>query len=253
MSIDADAWKSAVGRADSIFILSGNSVLRSADGNEWTEVGTDNTLKQLVATSHQELYALAQDGQLKLSTDGGASWTAETLGDDEDGALLPQQDIAYTTTAMTQVGETDYVLLAGSRDATAYPQDEAAMVWRKIAAYDSDSETGKWVYLNVDDNNPYFLPRLANLTMLPYSDGVLAIGGNGIGNCTTEAFTQIYQSRDGGITWKKNARFVLPDSFESSTTSFAATADNKGHIWLFCGESGQVWRGHLNSVVWNYQ
>ena len=108
---------------------------------------------------------------------------------------------------MNMADSTDYVVMAGNSTANA----KAAVVWRKIAEYNYHSEPGQWVYMEADGNR-YELPQLDNLTLVPYDDGVLAIGtvnGN---------FTYIYQSRDNGITWKKNKYYQLPNDFDTSTT-----------------------------------
>jgi hypothetical protein len=101
----------------------------------------------------------------------------------------------------------------------------------------------KWVYMERTDDNLLGLPQLKNLILLAYDDGVLAFGE------ADNQFSPIYQSRDNGITWKKNTRYRLPDQFKGNVASFAATTDGK-EIWLVSGGTGEVWQGHLNRLAW---
>lgn len=179
---------------------------------------------------------MTADNKLMVSRDGGHQWQADAI--DASESLLPTAPVATTCYPMNMADSTDYVVMAGNSTANA----KAAVVWRKIAEYNYHSEPGQWVYMEADGNR-YELPQLDNLTLVPYDDGVLAIGtvnGN---------FTYIYQSRDNGITWKKNKYYQLPNDFDTSTTRYAATSDGV-NIWLFGGVNGEVWRGRLNKLAW---
>ena len=47
------------------------------------------------------------------------------------------------------------------------------------------------------------------------------------------------QSRDQGITWKKNSNYTLPTDMQGTVVSMAV--DNSGRLWLATNE-GQLWR-----------
>lgn len=57
-------------------------------------------------------------------------------------------------------------------------------------------------------------------------------------------------SYDKGITWQNDSLITQPIGFKCADASFALVADNNNCIWLICGVSGQVWKGHINKVAW---
>ena len=151
---------------------------------------------------------------------------------DEDIRLLPSS--ASASFACWKLGNgLSYALLVGNSDA----QDKYAVVWRKVI--DNDNPTSSsWVYIPVEVNNSYALPRLgkdSRYYLLPYINGsVLAIDDNG----------NIYQSRDQGITWKTSSTLQSPTS-----RVLKASTDGNGGIWLWTRDSddesdpGIVWYG----------
>ncbi len=56
--------------------------------------------------------------------------------------------------------------------------------------------------------------------------------------------------RDKGITWQNDSLMSLPIGFKCASSSFALVADNNSCVWLICGGSGQIWKGHINQVNW---
>ena len=89
----ADAYKSVVTQGDKLFVIDNGAVYSSTEGNTWTTVTTNSSLKQLVAASPVELFALSNTGSLLSSKDNGATWTAESL--DSSTSLLPTSNINY--------------------------------------------------------------------------------------------------------------------------------------------------------------
>lgn len=236
MPLVADAYRQTVASGDSLYMLNGGVLLRTADGSQWDEIGETTAVTRLVGASKKELYGMTADGALMVSCDGGHAWQTETT--DDSAALLPSASVATACYPMSMADSTDYVIMAGNSAA----KTDAAVVWRKIAEYDSQSEPGQWAYMEVPSNR-YALPQLDNLVLTPYDDGVLAFGTMN-GN-----FTTVYQSRDNGITWKANKTYQLPDGFDTSVTRFSAASDGV-NIWLFGGKNGEVWRGRLNRLAW---
>ena len=247
-ALGEDAYNNVVSRNDTLFVLDGGVIKASTDGASFTDVAVCPEIARLAGGSTTELYALGTDGGLMVSADGGRSWTAETL--DAGAAFLPAQDMAYSCSVFSGTDSADYVILAGSRGTDSYPDDRQDVVWRKIVEYSAGSPKGKWAYMESDEYVYYPLPRLSGLNLLSYNGSVIAFGGAGIGACDKPAFSQIYESRDGGITWKRNGSYAFPSGFDTSAPSVASAVDSQGNIWLVCAGSGQVWRGRLNSVGW---
>lgn len=127
------------------------------------------------------------------------------------------------------------------------------MVWRKIVDNDPYTPEGIWTYMERSDYNQLALPRLENLSLVAYDDAILAIGGADITpGVVSSRYAQFYVSRDDGITWKQNSSYTFPDGFNTETNSVAMIADDEYNLWLFCGTTGQIWRGRLNKLAWEY-
>lgn len=210
-------------------------------------------IRQLLGNSTTEQYALSTDNKLMVSRDNGASWQEDLVN--EDAGLLPTQDLALISYPMTNTDSVDYVLLIGNREVNEENGEAIAMVWRKVVDYGKNSAKASWNYMDRNAvSDSLALPRMKDMTMVKYDDGILVLGGEGIGGCTRPAYSMIYQSRDNGITWKYNPIYLLPDEFDANlTTKVKATVDGDKYLWLHCEGSGQVWRGRLNRLGWKNQ
>ena len=194
-------------------------------------------ISRIIGSSSTETYALSDANQLMVWHQGGSQWEEDVL--DDDPSLIPTEDLSMVCYPMNLSAQTDYVLLAGNRSATLYPQETTARVWRKIVDYGSLTQKSPWVYMERPTNALYQLPRLGNLQLVKYDDGVLAFGS---------PYTTIYQSRDNGITWKNNSMYQMPEGFDTNATSVHVRVDDNNYIWLYCQGTGQVWRGCLNRL-----
>ena len=96
----------------------------------------------------------------------------------------------------------------------------------------------------------YPLPRLSGLKVFAYGKSLMAIGGAGIGGSSAEAYSKIYESRDGGLTWKNSNTLKLMDGFDKNAKSVAVAVDADNFIWLISSGTGEVWRGRLNKMGW---
>jgi hypothetical protein len=210
-------------------------------------------IKQYLGRSSVEMYALSVDNMLMVSRDNGATWQEDLL--DEDAAMLPTQDLSLISYYMDDVAEnTDYVLLVGNRSTESYPQESIAMVWRKIVDNDEYAPKGQWVYMGHLSDLRYALPRMENLAIAKYDDCVVAIGGKGLGGCSLTPYEVMYESRDEGITWKPSTRFYFPELEELATEHpIIGMTSDESYLWLNCANTGQVWRGLLNTILWRYE
>lgn len=247
LAFAGDAYKNAVVATNTLFILDSDTLRATDDGVYFHVVNSATGLKSLVGGCSTELYGISDNGQLMKSEDGGVTWVADAA--DDDSSLLPTEYISFCSTTSSSMDSTDNVLLVGSRSLVDYPSEANSVVWSKTVEYAQDSKAGSWMYINFDDSDIYPLPRLKDLNVFSYGEHILALGMEGLGGCTSSAFSQVYDSRDGGITWKRNASFALPSSFDRSATSFAVTVDKSNFIWIICGGTGQIWRGRLNGMA----
>jgi len=225
-----------------------------ADGELTEFMSSANVLpegiKKWIGVTSKEVYALSTDNRLMISRDRGKTFEEDSL--DEDASMLPVQDIAFVSYSMYYATNTEYALMVGNRSVDTYPQEKTAMVWRKIVDNDEHTPEGIWTYMAAA-KDAYALPRLQHLSLVYYDDGILAIGGACYGEGVISApYDCIYQSRDNGITWKNSTAYQLPDGFDSTTTSVGMLVDDEYNLWLFCGGTGQIWRGRLNKMAWQF-
>ncbi len=251
-STDGTGW--------SEYTVSVNAHQEEADEMRWelmdnATVPTDDQpevpmegIKRIIGSCATETYALSTDNRLMVWRDGSTEWEEEWL--DSDAQLLPMEDLALASYAMPKVDNTLYVVMIGNRSVEQYPQEKIARVWRKIVDNDPYAPRGYWTYMECTDDEPYALPRLKHLSLVTYDDALLALGGEGVGGNIQAPWSQFYQSRDNGITWKYNKVYQLPEGFDYSATNVTMTVDDDHFLWLFCEGTGQVWRGRLNKLGW---
>lgn len=241
-----DAWRNVALSGDGrLYVLDGSTLLASDDnGSSFSPVAQTSGISRLLGGSTTALYGLGTAGDILFSEDGGQTWLTDITGDDM--SWMPAEDISFCCTPFRYNASTDYLLLAGNRTAADHPEDTHAVVWRKISEYAPDGKAGQWIYMTMDDTDIYPLPRMSGLTVMGYGNSLLAMGnsdadGNG---------GKIYESRDGGITWKTSASYPMPENLNLGNAAFAAATDADNNIWIVCGGTGEVWRGRLNKMGW---
>ncbi len=253
-NVEAHYWKEEiyisgdVDNQEKIYKVDTNGVL-----SEYTayEKELPEGIKKWIGTTSKEIYALSTDNRLMVLRDDGTTFVEDSLDDELD--KLPVQDIAFVSYPLEYATNTEYALIVGNRSVDAYPQEKIAMVWRKIVDNDEYAPKSVWTYMDHAANNWYALPRMKHISMVAYDDGILAIGGENLGDPTSAPYDAIYQSRDDGITWKINPAYQLPEAFDDSATSVGMVVDKDKCLWLFCGLTGQIWRGRLNKMAWTYK
>lgn len=244
--LDADAWKNVVVRGGDVYVKNGGELLCRKAGADWAKVA-DTDVRQLVAASSLHLFAINGDGLLVSSADEGKTWSIELL--DSDAALLPTQDISFTCTKVRTNDDIERVVLVGNRSESAFPDDRNAVVWSKIEDSNDGSVEHSWS-LCINDGNLYELKRLRGISVVNYGEGMVALGGSGIGAATASPFASLYESLDGGIAWRTRSYLPLPNGLNSTDGVFAVASDTDNYLWMVCGGSGQVWRGRLNRLGW---
>lgn len=247
-SLGSEAYNNVASTGDVVYVLDNGTLKKTTDGTNFTEISTTNTPSRLLGASMTQMFGLSADSTLMVSPDGGQTWQADGVDSGKD--FLPTSDITLCAKAYGGVDNADYVVMAGNRSLTVDSASRNAVVWTKIVERDDNSETNSWNYIETDSVQQYALPRLADLNVFAYGESLIAYGGAGMGKCANTAYSAFYESRDGGITWKHNATYDLPSTFDTTTTATSAVVDSNNRIWIVCGGSGQVWRGKLNSIDW---
>lgn len=234
----AQACENVVKKGDKLYLLDGGKLYSSADGKAWTEVATAGQPDKLVAASSKELYGVNAEGRLVASSDNGMNWTVEAV-DDED-ALLPDADVRYNCEPLKANNGVERVMIVGKNTATG-----KMMIWTKIVdGSDVNPGTYPWTFVDVAGDEKYALPLMQSLSVIGYDSNNVAFGLKA--NNTPE---KILVSRDGGITWKEDKEYYLPEGFNGGAP-FTVVADSDNVIWLIDSKDGHIWKGRINRLGW---
>ena len=247
-TLKANASLNTLVHNGNMYVLDDGSLKVSADGINFNTVIESAPISRLVAQSSVALYGISGDGKMMSSVDNGQTWNNDEM---DFGTIIPSRDIDYCTVNYPSVPNTECVVITGNRDLAAYPDDSTAVVLTKIVEKTPGAKDNIWSGATYNSWDKNMLPRLDNLNIFGYNKALYALGGAGIGGCKISAFDGIGKSIDYGFSWNKSSDVVLPADFESSATAFTAFADNNGYLWIICGGTGAVWKGHLNRVGWD--
>lgn len=234
-----------------LYVFAANTLYKTTDGESWTTVASSTEIATLAGGSKEEMYAMGNDGAIYVSKDQGNTWVKDELEDqtyNDNTDKLPYSDItvvAYTTKTnsdikrMTMVGNKKY---GGASDTYTY-----GVVWNKVVDMAAPQT---WTFNSVLWSNHYYiLPRMENLSVTSYAEGLLAIGGAPINN-SAKAYQNIYYSPDFGTTWHVEAGFHLPSGF-TATDAAAIVGDGNGFFYVIAAKTGEVWLGRQNKQTWN--
>lgn len=214
-------------------------VLESTNAVDWTIAPYVSMAGlQLVAASDNRLYALA-DGILYSSN--GGNWTEESL--DDAAHLLPSERINSVYYRLEN--GMPRLILIGAQHST----DDKATIWAKSWETGAEDQT-QWIYYTPNQADKYRLPMLKELCVVPYDNGLQALGGRSRKG-DYAALDTIFHSPDHGITWKSyvdNDMEIDPRLHEDAQTAehITAAVDNDHFLWIFVDD--KVWRGRINRL-----
>ena len=218
---------------------SDGQVLESTDAITWSAASFPTLAGlRLVAASDDYVYALAAG---RLYRSNGATWDEEPL--DDDASLLPTDQL--NSVFYTLKNGMPRLILVG-RKAVA---DTHATIWAKSWEKGTEAEEG-WMYYTPNNADKYRCPALRNLCIVPYDNGLQALGGRSEDG-THQALDVIRHSSDHGITWKTydnndmNVDHALQKAAQAAQY-ITATADDNHFLWIVAGN--QVWRGRINRL-----
>lgn len=244
------AYDNVLLKGDTIYTMCDDgTIMRSADGETWETVTVASIDKLVGYGGEGYLYGLSSDG-IMVSQDYGKTWRPDLH--DDDIQYLPTENVFCFTKDLATNEQASRVILVGSRSYGDYPSDTIGVTWSKIEEYAADSEAHSWIYHDNSDYKSQTLPRMSNMAVVYYGDGLLAMGGAGVGDGNNEeAFKLMYSSTDLGLSWQEEDYFAFPDDFDKTATCVGATVDSNNNLWIVCGGTGQVWRGRLNKYAWS--
>lgn len=213
------------------YALDGTRLMGSTDGISWTAVGNTQPLSHLLAYVDDRFYAMA-GGEFVSSADG-ISWTQEQR--DTDGSL-PATDV--TTVQQNSRLYSNFIDLT----VMGHSGDSAVVWYKQIDTQHNQSYP--WTYMPRTNENANPMPYLNGLQAIAYDSRILAVGFTPQGK-----LSDVYTSADNGRTWQSGDEYVGPENAQASgQVALLCTPDH--FVWMFCGGSGQIWRGRLNRLGW---
>lgn len=261
----------------------GTSILRSDDeGSTWTLVGTagsPSTVKGLWVDpeSPKTLYIGLEIDGLKISADGGASWSVTS-----DALPCPRSDEGPCLASLIMLPDVDRTLLAGTYLSGLYRSSDTGAHWQRAGSGLGDSfvtalvadASGQTVYAGLavtqpiefiappfavarsDDGGATFRPAgdqtlpavIAALAVGRDRDRVLAATGE------PKAGAGLYASRDGGSSWRADQEGLYATCIRDMAA--AATPRTTLHLGmlreatgLFTMSGGARWRATSSADV----
>lgn len=223
-------------------LMSDGTVCSSTDGVNWSYETSNAGMRQLVAASTSELYAVGEGAQIITFNLKDRTGKTETL----DG-IFPTKDIQGYTTQLITNPEMERVSLFGNNDT-----EKSMIAWVKIVDNNDPKKSQKWAYQTPDNASKHQAPALEDARVAAYGTGALLFGGKGINENEETAYENIRFSPDNGKNWWtkwSNTQMYLPEGFYKTANSTAVINDGR-HFWIVCGGTGQVWKGHITTFSW---
>ena len=229
---EAEAYKNAVVAYDAIFILNGETLMRSTDGATWQTVKETSGLSQLVAASSWQLFGISASEGFMVSSDGGNTWVVDAMEEGND-ANIPMLTEGFTCRTLKTNAGTEQLMLMGKNNANK------TVAWTRLA--DNNCNSYPWSLIEAIKETP----QLDAISVMSYDGKAMMIG------LLEGKATDVLVSKDGGMNWAKDDKYKLPATI--TTPAFTSMVDNNNFIWLFYGQDGKVWRGRLNRLGWERQ
>ena len=206
-----------------------NQLISSVDGIAWENVATEFKASTLVVAGSKMLIAM-REGKF-YSSENAINWTADEV---DSPAALPT-DIATGACIASKIDNTfESLIVVGVKDGKN-------VVWKREIDL-TGAETFPWVYLPASLSSSFNIADTHQTTLNVY-DGVTLMSGLTAEN----QLAPLYLSRDNGRTWKTD---LITTPKGEAHDALAVTVDHNNFIWMFCGKSGEVWRGRLNRLGW---
>lgn len=186
------------------------------------------SLHTLLAAYDNTVYGINNASELVSYKFDGTKTFLKTKSSTE---MLPRENISYMANDLVTDPGSKRLTIVGNRSVAS---DTTAVVWSNVIDK-SASIQEPFIYQQFDALNKYKLPKLSNLSVVTYNGKMYAVGGQ---------YSQVYESIDHGITWKKSTAVTLPSDFDSSN-SVSITSDGKT-IWMI--SKAKTWCGKLNKL-----
>ena len=223
---------------DMLYLVAEDGIYASENAVEWSLCHTCSDAVAIVGASDA-------DGKMWVATGTELFYTVDGLDYVSAGALpadFPLYGVSIASYALNHNSAIVRYMLVGYTSEVA---DGAPVVWSRLSTEE------RWTRYD-NANNPFPCPALKGLAVMRYDDFLYAVGGAGVAQGeNVEAFSELYISRDNGITWKAPDDFYqrMPADLQGNDVPFVATVDSNNMMWIVCaGEKPVVWKGIINRL-----
>lgn len=214
------------------YAVAGNRLVKAAtdDATHWTTVNGAPAFGTLTGVSSDSIYAM--DGGGMYASVDGAIWAMSTV--DTENAL-PVSGITSAVLPSRTDDTFESVVMVGLKDGKAN-------VWKRDIDRKGDYNY-PWMYLpQTEELGDYACPVLNHTALIAYDEAVVLTG-----IATGNEVSPFYVSRDYGRTWKPGD---MKHPLMQHATSLAVTVDTSHYVWIFCGGTGEVYKGRINRLGW---
>lgn len=212
----------------------------SVDMVEWNQESPERTFTSMVGVADSMLY-LNEGGTFVACKPhdwrmvGGVQHTHDWLTvQTVDENLFPVSPSVVSVPLRTNPSIVRTTLFGYPRNYTG----KYVSTWSKL------SNDSVWTYYNPIEENLLPCPQLERLTVINFNGNLYAFGG-AAKDGSVEAFEAMFQSVDGGITWRKLRKKIgLPQELKGYTDPYACVVDENETIWLMCS-NGLMFKGRI--------
>ena len=232
--------KSIVRCGSSFYALADGLVQESTDGVNWQPLAVAmpdgvTSFKALAATGSKMLVATTDEGFFSLDMTAG-NWEKDGF---DNAAKLPAADLCGTYTATAGDKNFESIVVIGKRDGKP-------VVWQRTIDLTGRK---KYAWNYVADADTEGMEGYTYLSAAAYDAGVLLAG-----KASDGSFGDLYMSYDKGLTWSKKV-LKRPEDTDikksiSDAGSYVIATDADNFVYVFCGGTGEVWRGRINRLGW---
>lgn len=224
--------------------LAGATLMASVDGRAWHRVDGAPQMRSLFGTWSQGLVAYTAVGKVVRAT-GNAAWV-----EDEAEAEYPMPDTEVMAVAKmkTNGAPLEDIILVGQRDGSTH-------IWKSTLEHRQDGTVRSygWKYLPQTSENTYPCPMLRQPALVNYDGGALLIGTG----MAADTINNPLYSEDYGRTWIRHPYMNFKMAFgtnvlphPAATPAVAVAVSEDQYVWVFCQQTGEIWRGRINRLGW---
>lgn len=215
-----------------------SNIVASTNGHKWSPL-TSNTqgIASMAVCTGRSAYAVASKQFLKQALDGGSSTFVQDNFDEVDS--IPVNNIAGVCYPDAKNSLLDNIVVVGNC------ANGRTVVWKRNEMHDAkydDIVPLQWNHLTSLSTNAYRVPDRTSISLTAYDDELLLSGLDAEGKLAFNV------SKDGGRSWKYSDKYT-PD-IDPAATAVSVTVDADNYLWIFCAQTGELWRGRLNRLGW---